>query len=866
MANKKNKEKKEKEKIKITGNDVKERMKECTNENSPPSSTNQNSSSLLLKNSPDITTPTMHILPPAAAPDITFVINPLTSPETVTLTLPPSEKIGPESSEVGSEGSCLKQAESPGATAGEPQASNITTSTPCTQQTGQSLVPVLRGVRGATPIKHYPTRTYDLRDRGSVSACAATAAPADTEPPSTAPAQPNQQYRSHSPIPEERDLIIDIDSEKLISPPTTLQEPLPASPNLPAVEEATADGLVEDKVEKLDPTIMLMTTQVEGDGETYDNPFITPLSKKEKKKVRLSLLMEEEQNNENKKAPTTHTNSMTKINTQTLNSRQKRLKRSAIQSDWIVMISEVPTGGSAGGKPRLQALSPSWDTLRIIAESNTILVEQHNSLTWKVGCPNFEVQSKIINYFLKHSTMDGIPVTARAPTIKVVGVVTGVPLNVDPNQFCANIQGDFPIREVIRLTKYSQQGNKTITALKVTLFGVRVLPEHITVSNEVYRLSPFKPTLSVCGRCGTIGHSKGKCHSTTPRCVRCSGTNHKAENCTKTRKCCNCGANHSATYRGCISVITHTNAHRIKNQAYMPYHQALVLAIKDTSASTSHAQSTLHTHSTHSTQNQYRSKGELSSKRRPPLLPTPSSRLTHKPHTRQEYDLYTHDTHYQPNLHKPPSYPNRAFPPRQSQFRTLHPATASEQQIKKVQGTKIIQPMELASNHTYWKPSTNINNANQLHQHISSDERAPNVNNTHFIHNDHNMTVAQQPKNTRTNKLSGSAHSNTCLRQTPNWDHLPNESASTQLTNSYVSQVAKDISTREKCIVKVVEAFQQLCNTLPYLPREQWGHSIAAMTLRLLLNDNGCNSSTAPLLLSHEFVNLGDYFSYLLMQ
>ena len=78
-----------------------------------------------------------------------------------------------------------------------------------------------------------------------------------------------------------------------------------------------------------------------------------PLSKKEMKKVRLSLLMDEEQNNENKKAPTMHTNSMTNINTQTLNSRQKRLKRSAIQSDWIVMISEVPTGGSAGGKPRL---------------------------------------------------------------------------------------------------------------------------------------------------------------------------------------------------------------------------------------------------------------------------------------------------------------------------------------------------------------------------------------------------------------------------------------------------------------------------------------------------------------------------------
>ena len=206
--------------------------------------------------------------------------------------------------------------------------------------------------------------------------------------------------------------------------------------------------------------------------------------------------------------------------------------------------------------------------------------------------------------------------TARAPAIKVVGVVSGIPTEVDPGEFCAGMVGEHPLREVTRIYKYSHQGSRPTTALKVTFHGVKLLPDHIQVGSVIHKITPFRPTLSVCGRCGTIRHSKGKCHSTKPRC---SGTGHKAENCARPRKCCNCGGSHSATYRGCLSLSTSTLAHTLKNQTYMPYYQAVKLAIKDTTVPTTTAPI--------SAKIEPRRAGGAG--RPPPLLPAPKLAHTH---------------------------------------------------------------------------------------------------------------------------------------------------------------------------------------------------------------------------------------------
>lgn len=56
-----------------------------------------------------------------------------------------------------------------------------------------------------------------------------------------------------------------------------------------------------------------------------------------------------------------------------------------------------------------------------------------------------------------------------------------------------------------------------------------------------------------CFRCQGFGHSSNHCGH-NPRCIKC-GENHPTQTCPKPRdiaaKCCNCGGEHTANYRGC---------------------------------------------------------------------------------------------------------------------------------------------------------------------------------------------------------------------------------------------------------------------------------------------------------------------------
>jgi hypothetical protein len=69
---------------------------------------------------------------------------------------------------------------------------------------------------------------------------------------------------------------------------------------------------------------------------------------------------------------------------------------------------------------------------------------------------------------------------------------------------------------------------------------------------------------SQCHNCQGFGHGSTNCGH-PPRCVKCAG-DHPTKECQKTRetdpKCANCGAAHTANYRGCPS---HTNAAKLAN-------------------------------------------------------------------------------------------------------------------------------------------------------------------------------------------------------------------------------------------------------------------------------------------------------------
>lgn len=75
------------------------------------------------------------------------------------------------------------------------------------------------------------------------------------------------------------------------------------------------------------------------------------------------------------------------------------------------------------------------------------------------------------------------------------------------------------------------------------------------VCNATVTVEPIKSNKLIpqCQICQSLGHTKNYCNK-TPKCVKCAGS-HLTADCEKPKelqpKCCNCGKNHPANYRGC---------------------------------------------------------------------------------------------------------------------------------------------------------------------------------------------------------------------------------------------------------------------------------------------------------------------------
>lgn len=76
-----------------------------------------------------------------------------------------------------------------------------------------------------------------------------------------------------------------------------------------------------------------------------------------------------------------------------------------------------------------------------------------------------------------------------------------------------------------------------------------------SILNCIVKIEPIRasPLIPQCKNCQAFGHTKNYC-SKQVRCVKCGGR-HTPETCqlkkTDQPKCCNCGENHPANYRGC---------------------------------------------------------------------------------------------------------------------------------------------------------------------------------------------------------------------------------------------------------------------------------------------------------------------------
>lgn len=134
-------------------------------------------------------------------------------------------------------------------------------------------------------------------------------------------------------------------------------------------------------------------------------------------------------------------------------------------------------------------------------------------------------------------------------------VIRNMPLSISVEEIKEELAKTYPVKKVTRLLSKDK--------FPMPLCVVDLEPDK--KGNEIFNLTKFDHSIvSVeprrktrdipqCTRCQRFGHTKNYC-KLQPRCVKCSQNHHYLE-CPKRPgempTCVNCGANHTANYRGC---------------------------------------------------------------------------------------------------------------------------------------------------------------------------------------------------------------------------------------------------------------------------------------------------------------------------
>ena len=109
--------------------------------------------------------------------------------------------------------------------------------------------------------------------------------------------------------------------------------------------------------------------------------------------------------------------------------------------------------------------------------------------------------------------------------------------------------------KVERMYKVNRETREKIHIKSVILHSKDfILPDRVKVGFMSFRVHEFIPKPIRCYKCQRYGHVATSCRSTL-RCSRCSES-HEYEECqAQDLKCCLCGGDHSAAYKGCRKFI-----------------------------------------------------------------------------------------------------------------------------------------------------------------------------------------------------------------------------------------------------------------------------------------------------------------------
>lgn len=122
-----------------------------------------------------------------------------------------------------------------------------------------------------------------------------------------------------------------------------------------------------------------------------------------------------------------------------------------------------------------------------------------------------------------------------------------------------------------------KKSNGELTMVTLLTFS-SMPPSIIYIGYTPFRLKAYIPQPIRCDNCQRFGHKTNACNAPT-RCSFCSGS-HKYVDCPKNKqtekpKCCNCGHEHSAAFRGCPQYEMRKQALVIKVTNNITYKEAI---------------------------------------------------------------------------------------------------------------------------------------------------------------------------------------------------------------------------------------------------------------------------------------------------
>ena len=127
------------------------------------------------------------------------------------------------------------------------------------------------------------------------------------------------------------------------------------------------------------------------------------------------------------------------------------------------------------------------------------------------------------------------------------------------------------------------KGNESRVTKTMKLFlNVEKLPEDIAIMYRVYKVTPFVDRAWQCFKCQKFGHFANNCVNQTVS-VLCSGQ-HNVKECPNknenSKKCHNCGENHTANYGGCVKMRQEKKAQHIRAYEGLSYRDAVKAVTK----------------------------------------------------------------------------------------------------------------------------------------------------------------------------------------------------------------------------------------------------------------------------------------------